>query len=142
MKTSILLAAGLAALMATPSLSPALAQNGDHGKAEGWQKNEPRACLQIGRIWSWYAPDNRTLIVENDTRKKFKLDLMGTCPGLTFKNTIGIRSPGGSYLSCVTPGDSVFFHDIGMSMRCVISKISHYTPEMEKADKAKRAKTK
>lgn len=127
MKTSILLAAGLAALMATP----ALAQN-------GWTKNhkERQACLQIGRIYSWRAPDNRTLIVESDTHKKYKLDLMGYCPGLTFKETIGFRSPGGTTLSCVTPGDSVFFHDVGMSMRCVINKVTAYTPEMEKADKA------
>ena len=43
-------------------------------------------------------------------------------------------------LSCVTPGDIVFFHDIGMEMRCVISKVTAYTPEMEKADKAAKKK--
>lgn len=140
MKTSILLAAGLAALMATP----ALAQNGNKPD-DAWHKNDhpQRACLQVGRIWSWRAPDNRTLIIENDTHQKFKVDLMGYCPGLTFKETIGLRSPGGSYLSCVSPGDTVFFHDIGMSMRCVISKITPYTAAMEKADKAaKQAKEK
>ena len=129
MKASIVLAAGIAVLLATP----ALAQNGDQ-----WKSNhtERQACLQVGRIWSWRAPDNRTLIIESDTHKKYKIDLMGYCPGLTFKETIGLRSPGGSYLSCVSPGDTVFFHDVGMSMRCVINKIAPYTAEMEKADKA------
>lgn len=136
MKSSVILAAALAALVA----GPAYAQNGE---GDWHSNNEPKACLQVGRIYSWRAPDNRTLIIENDTHQKFKLELMGYCPGLTFKETIGLRSPGGSYLSCVGPGDTVFFHDLGMEMRCVINKVSAYTPEMEKADKAaKEAKDK
>lgn len=133
MKASIILAGTLAVLMA----GPAFAQN---GKKDWHSNNQENACLQVGRIWNWRAPDNRTLIIENDLHKKFKVQLMGYCPGLTFKETIGIRSPGGSYLSCVTPGDTVFFHDIGMSMHCVINKITPYTAAMEKADKEAREK--
>jgi hypothetical protein len=134
MKASFFLTAILTGLLATP----ALAQNsGDHWKSNHGQR---KTCLQVGRIYSWRAPDNRTLIVENDTHQKFKLHLMGHCPGLTFKETIGFRSPGGSYLSCVSPGDTVFFHDTGMSMHCVIKKVTAYTPEMEKVDKAAKKK--
>jgi len=124
-----ILAAALAGLVA----APAAAQQGD-------KPETPQACLQIGRIWSWNAPDNRTLIVENDTHQKFKLDLMGYCPGLTFKERLAFRSIGGMYLSCITPGDVVFFHDVGMETRCVISKVSAYTPAMEKADKEAKEK--
>ncbi len=133
MKRWILLAAGLAGLMITPALA--------QGNDSHWNDNQTsrKACLQVGRIDSWRAPNNRSLIVENDSHQKFKVDLMGYCPGLTFKETIGLRSPGGSYLSCVGPGDTVFFHDIGMAMHCVISKVTAYTPEMEKADKAAKA---
>ena len=133
MKSSVILAAALATLV----VGPAIAQNGD----ASWNSNGgKKACLQVGRVWSWRAPDNKTLIIENDVHKKFKVELMGYCPGLTFKETIGLRSPGGSYLSCVGAGDTVFFHDVGMDMRCVISKVSAYTPEMEKADKAAKEK--
>lgn len=135
MKTSLLLAAALAAGVALP----ALAQTGEQ-PPDGWNSNEPshQRCLQIGRIWSWRAPDNRTLIVENDTHEKYKVDLLGYCPSLTFKQTLAFKSIGGVGLSCITPGDIVFFHDVGMETRCVISKVSAYTPQMEKADKAAR----
>lgn len=127
-KTRILMAA-LAALAAAPAAADQAAK-----------PEAPQACLQIGRIWSWNAPDNRTLIVENDTHQKFKLDLMGYCPGLTFKEALAFRSIGGMYLSCITPGDVVFFHDVGMETRCVISKVSAYTPAMEKSDKEAKEK--
>ena len=129
MTKTLILAAALAAMLAAPAA------------AEQGAKPEARqACLQVGRIWSWNAPDNRTLIVENDTHQKFKLDLMGYCPGLTFKETLAFKSIGGMDLSCITPGDVIFFHDVGMETRCVISKVTAYTPEMEKADKATKEK--
>ncbi|MBU6472691.1 MAG: hypothetical protein KGJ75_03705 [Alphaproteobacteria bacterium] len=129
MTKTMILAAALAALTAAPAMAePAGGNDASH------------ACLEVGRIWSWHAPDNRTLIVENDTHQKFKLDLMGYCPSLTFKETLGFRSIGGSYLSCITPGDVVFFHDIGTETRCVINKVSAYTPAMEKADKEAKEK--
>ena len=107
MTKTLILAAALAAAIAAPAAAePAAGNDSSH------------ACLEIGRIWSWHAPNNRTLIVENDTHHKFKLDLMGYCPSLTFKETLGFRSIGGSYLSCITPGDVVFFHDIGTETRC------------------------
>lgn len=137
MKTSIVAifaATAFAALLATPALAKSTETH--------WHDNTHHACLQIGRIWNWRAPNNRTLIVENDTHQKFKLDLMGYCPGLTFKETIAFKSIGGISLSCITPGDYIFFHDIGWESRCVIQKISAYTPAMEKADKAKKEKEK
>ena len=129
MTKTLILAAALAAVV----VAPAAAQQGD-------KPQEQHVCLQIGRIWNWHAPDNRTLIVENDTHQKFKVDLMGYCPGLTFKEALAFRSIGGMSLSCITPGDVVFFHDVGMETRCVISKVSAYTPAMEKADKDAREK--
>ena len=137
MKSFAILAAAGAAFLT----GPAFAQPASGGPPT---PNEARqTCLQFGRIYSWNAPDNRTLIVENDTHQKFKLDLMGICPGLTFEESLAFRSPGGSYLTCITPGDSVFFHDVGMETRCIISKVTPYTAEMEKADKAaKEAKDK
>lgn len=129
MKTFFVMAAGAAMLLAVPAF------------AEGAQWHDNRAphqaCLQIGRIWSWRAPDDRTLIVESNTHKKYRIDLLGVCPGLQFKETIGFRSIGGMSLSCITPGDTVFFHSMGMESRCSIRTVSPYMAEMEKASKAK-----
>ena len=135
MKRTVIFAAALSALMTVPALAQPAAETGTSPN-EAAQK---RVCLQIGRIWSWHAPNNKSLIVESDTHKKYKVDLMGYCPGLTFKEALAFKSIGGMSLSCITPGDVVFFHDVGMETRCVISKVSAYTPEMEKADKAAKA---
>jgi hypothetical protein len=134
MTKSMLAAALVAAALATPAF------------AQQAQGSSPMAghqtCLQIGRIWSWHAPDDHSLIVENDNHQKFKLDLMGYCPGLRFKETIGFKSIGGTELSCISAGDYIFFRDEGMRSRCSIQKVSPYTAEMEKADKAKKEEQK
>ena len=94
-------------------------------------------CLEIGQIWSWKAPDRTTLIVEDNWHQKFKLGLMGYCGQLPFKLTLGFKSIGGiSGLECLSKGDEVISHDIGMHYTCPIASIIPYTPAMDKADKA------
>lgn len=99
------------------------------------------ACLQIGRIYSWNAPDNRTLIVEDDLHHKFKVSLMSPCIGLQFKERVGFKSPGATRLSCLSRGDDVLVNQMGGlgALRCPISSIVAYTPEMQKADEAAAA---
>jgi hypothetical protein len=116
MKRYLLVAAGLAALLATPAFA------------------DP-SCLQVGQIYSWKAPDNRTLIVEDNWHQKFKLSLMIYCPNLTFKEGVAFNAFGGTRLSCLSKGDEVDVRDTGIPARCPISNIVVYTPDMEKADK-------
>lgn len=93
-------------------------------------------CLRVGQIDDWQAKDNSTLIVKDTFRRKFKVGLMGTCINLTFKQRIGFSSPGGTSLSCLSSGDTVFFRDSAMGQqRCAVTSVTAYTPEMEKADK-------
>ena len=132
MKASILLVAGLAAGLAAALATPAMAADTGHWKSN---RSERQACLQIGRIENWRAPNDRTLIVDSDTHKKYRVDLLGHCPGLNFAQTIGFRSMGGMRLSCITPGDVVFFHSPGMEMRCAIRKVSPYRPPMKKKNR-------
>lgn len=101
----------------------------------------PRACLRFGEIYSWKALDNRTVIAEDNRHNKFKLALMGYCPNVQFKERIGFQSPGSTYLSCMSPGDTLLVNQFGTGQpqRCPISGISVYTPDMEQADKAKAA---
>ena len=96
------------------------------------------ACLQIGRIWSFTPLDSRTLIVEDQLHRKFELALEGYCPRLPFKLNLAIRSAGGvNGLDCVRRGDAVISQDVGMNYTCPVMSVLPYTPEMEKADKAK-----
>jgi hypothetical protein len=86
-------------------------------------------CLQIGRIWSWKALDDRTLVVEDELHQKFKLGLMGYCPRLPFKLLLEFKSVGGiNGLDCLARGDEVISRDIGMPYTCPIMSIAPYTP--------------
>lgn len=97
-----------------------------------------RACLRFGEIYSWKALDNRTVIAEDNRHNKFKLALMGYCPNVQFKERIGFKSPGSSYLSCMSPGDTLLVNQFGAGQpqRCPISSITAYTPAMERAKAA------
>ncbi|MGH6876654.1 MAG: DUF6491 family protein [Rhizomicrobium sp.] len=97
-------------------------------------------CLQVGRIWSWKPLNGKTLIVENDLYQKFRVGLMGYCPALPYKLTLGFKSNGGiSGLDCLHRGDEVISHDVGVPYTCPIMSITPYTAAMEKADKAAAA---
>ena len=93
------------------------------------------ACLRFGEIYSWKALDNRTVIAEDTRHNKFRLALMGYCPDVQFKERIGFQSPGSSYLSCMSAGDTLLVNQFGTGrpQRCPISGITAYTPEMEAA---------
>ena len=94
-------------------------------------------CLEIGRIWSWKAIDNKTLIVEDELHQKFKVGLMGYCPRLPFKLDLAFKSVGGiSGLDCLTKGDEVIERDISGGYSCPVTSIAPYTPAMEKTDQA------
>jgi len=94
------------------------------------------ACLQVGRVWSFKPLDKKTLIVEDELHRKFKLGLAGYCPALPYKLDLGFKSNGGiSGLDCLAKGDDVISHDIGVPYTCTVMSIVPYTPAMEKADR-------
>jgi hypothetical protein len=118
MKRIFLLAAGFAALLATPAMA------------------DTSACLRIGQIYNWTVQGRQTLIVEDNFHHKFKVDLLGYCPDLNFKERIGFKSLGAMALSCLSPGDDVVVREFGTGgQNCPIRAVSEYTPAMEKADK-------
>ena len=95
-----------------------------------------RNCLQQSLIYSWNALDDRTLIVEDKFRNKFKLSLMMPCQHLQFHQNLGFRTFSNTALSCITKGDQVISGTPIGPQNCPIKSIEPYTPEMEKADKA------
>ena len=122
MKTKTLVLAGLIVAAAGPALAAS------------------QPCLMISRIYSFRAPDNKSLIVEDVLHQKFKLSLMGTCVGLTFKQGVAFKSQSPSQLACLGPADDVIVHQPGMGRQtCPIRSVEVYTPAMEAADKAAAA---
>lgn len=124
MRKTILAAASLAAL-ATPVAALA---------------DDNRACLRVGFVYNWDVQNDKTLIVEDEWHKKFKVDLMGYCTNLPWHERLAFKSIGGTDLSCLGPGDEVITREFGTGVqRCAIRHISVYTKEMEAADKAAKA---
>ncbi|HTT82304.1 MAG TPA: DUF6491 family protein [Rhizomicrobium sp.] len=98
------------------------------------------ACLQAGRIWNWKPLDKKTLIVEDLLYRKFKVSLMGFCPALPYKLSLGFKSNGGiNGLDCLRKGDDVISRDVGIPYICPILSITPYTRAMEQADQAAAA---
>ena len=126
MKSSILLAGVLTAVISIPAFAQPSAA--------------PRACLRFGEIYSWKVLDPKTVVVEDNWHKKFKMTLMSYCPNLAYRERIGFRSPGSSDLSCMTPGDELLVNQFGTgAQHCPISSVVTYTPDMERADAAAKA---
>jgi len=110
------------------------------GTLAGIPARADTACLQIGRIWSFKALDDRTLIVEDQLYRKFQVALGGYCPRLPFKLNLAIKSASGNNgLACVRKADTVISQGVGTPYTCPVMSIVPYTPEMEKADQAKAA---
>src|SRR5215469_1182502 len=90
-------------------------------------------CLRVGYIHNWKVVNDRTLIIEDNRRKKFKVQLMGFCSNLPWHERLAFKSFGGTELSCLTPGDQVITHDFGTGpQRCAIRHIIEFTPNWEK----------
>jgi hypothetical protein len=97
------------------------------------------ACLRQGNIYNWNALNDRTVIVEDDFHKKFKLTLMTPCLNMQYHENLGFKVFGGSELACVSRGDEVISGSPIGPQHCPISNIETYTADMEKADKAAKA---
>jgi hypothetical protein len=93
------------------------------------------ACLRSTNIRGWDVVDSRTLMVTNNRREQFRVDLVGVCSGLDNANiALGFESL--SELSCLGSGDSVHYNDVAFGhQRCTISSVEQVeTPEDEAAD--------
>ncbi|HEY1707826.1 MAG TPA: DUF6491 family protein [Rhizomicrobium sp.] len=97
------------------------------------------ACLRNIDIWSFDAPNDKTVIVENTRHLKYKVSVMGTCSGLHFHNHLAFKTLANGNLACLSKGDQVISRDEGMVGICSVTNIELYTPAMQAADKAAKA---
>lgn len=95
-----------------------------------------RPCLRPANFWSFeLVPGNRSLVVVDRSRQRFRLDFMGVCNNLQFHLRLGFRTRGTGRLSCVSRGDSVFMINDPVGPRtCIIRDVSFQTPDMDRAD--------
>lgn len=109
----------------------------------GLAQAAPQAdCLRTANIYD-YTPvsGNRALIVTDKARRKFKLTFATRCTGLQYHMGLEFRAFGPG-LACMARGDKVVTHDVAGIPECLITAVTAYTPEMEKADAAAAAAAK
>ncbi len=113
------------------ALVPASAQPAAPNAAGGEQ------CLRSNQIDSFSSikGDERSMIVIDRFRNKYKLGFNTTCDDIDFNGAVAIRTLSNTGLSCIQRGDTVISRSVsGWQDRCVINQVQRYTPAMERAD--------
>jgi hypothetical protein len=122
----------IAALMCVAVLSavPALAQPSALRSAPS-----DRACLQQGQIYDFQiVPGNRSLVVTDLARKRFRLNFMGKCYNLQHQFGLRFKTFGVGSLSCVARGDSVLLNDPVGPNQCIVQSVEYQTPTLDRTD--------
>ena len=92
-------------------------------------------CLRQRNIYDFKTvPGNRSLIVTDLARKRYRLNFVSTCYNLQYHLTLGFRTRGVGTLSCVERGDSVLQRDEVGPNQCLIQSVEYQTPALDKAD--------
>jgi hypothetical protein len=89
------------------------------------------SCLRSNRIFSWEVRDDRTLIVTDMSRKRYKVAVVGTCIGLD-NTKFAIAFETLSEMSCLRAGDVLRYHDpVFGPQRCPIAFVEIEAPPAE-----------
>lgn len=120
---ALFLSAGIVAAAAQPPAPP----------------REP-PCLRQRNIYSFdTVPGNRSLVVVDLARKRYRLNFMGVCPNLQYNITLAFQTRGVGTLACVQKGDAVYQNDPVGFGQCIVRDVQYQTPAMDKADAAEAA---
>jgi hypothetical protein len=104
--------------------------------------DEP-ACLRQRNIYDFKpVPGNRSLVVIDLARQRYRVNFIGACYNLQYHLGIGFRTHGAGGLSCVSRGDSVILRDAVTPAPCIIKDIQYQTAAMDQADVAAAAAAK
>lgn len=111
-------------------VSPAMAQA---YRSPPQPDGEP--CLQQGYIYDFkLVPGNRSLIVTDLARRRYRLNFMSKCYDLQYQFGLRFKTHGVGRLSCVARGDSVLLRNTSGPGQCIVQDIQYQTPEMDRAD--------
>jgi hypothetical protein len=121
MRKLLVLAAVAAAALSTPAFA------------------DTTACVRQNDIRNWTALNDKSVVLENYRHQKVLLKLIGTCSNLQFNESLVIRSPGATGLSCVSVGDTITSRGLGgnfgsMNGRCAVVSVTPFTGSMQRPD--------
>jgi hypothetical protein len=128
----LLMGAALTGTLVLASL-PAVGQARGYGPQE--PPNEP-PCLRQGYIYDYQiVPGNRSLVVIDRARNRYRVNFMGRCYDLKYQFGLAFRTHGVGGLSCVSRGDSVLLrNDFANGGQCIIRDVEYQTPDLDRMD--------
>ena len=88
-----------------------------------------QACFLRSDVDSFSAPNDRMVYLRTSSRETFRLDLMGECPGLGFRQSFGLEDRPASPWICSPLEATVVFRDTGIAQRCPVTAIHKLTPD-------------
>jgi len=104
--------------------------------------NEP-ACLRPINLYDFKnVPGNRSLIVIDRSRLRYRVNFMGVCYNLQYHLGVAFKTRGAGNLSCVSMGDSVIIRDAITPAPCIIKDVQYQTVALDQADAAAAAAAK
>ena len=92
-------------------------------------------CLRQRNIYDFQlVPGNRSLIVIDVARQRYRLNFMGKCYDIQHQFGLRFKSFGVGTLSCIAKGDSVLLHDPVGPGTCIVQSVQYQTPDLDRAD--------
>jgi len=93
------------------------------------------ACLRPINLYDFKpVPGNRSLIVIDQARQRYRVNFMGVCYNLQYHLGVAFKTRGTGQLSCVAKGDSVLIRDEVTPGPCIIKDVEYQTAALDQAD--------
>ncbi len=92
-------------------------------------------CLRQRNIYDYQlVPGNRSLIVTDLSRRRYRLNFIGQCYNLQYQFGLAFRSRGVGTLSCITRGDEIVKRDPVGPQQCIVKSVEYQTRALDIAD--------
>ena len=91
--------------------------------------SSPQPCFYARDINGFETPDDHTVYIRVGVGDIYRLDLLPHCTGLTFRQSIGIRSsPSEAGFICTPLQAEVVYRENGMAQTCPVSGLHKLSP--------------
>jgi hypothetical protein len=93
-------------------------------------------CLRQRNIYDYQiVPGNRSLVVTDLSRRRYRLNFMGRCYNLQHQFGLAFKSHGVGTLSCIERGDEILMNDPVGPNQCIIQSVEVQSRDLDQADR-------
>ena len=94
---------------------------------------DEQACFLRRDVQGFSAPNDHTVYLRVGVSQIYRLDLMGDCQGLTFRQSFGLEDRPASPWICSPLDATVVYRETGIRQRCPVTAIHKLTVDEMKA---------